>query len=515
MTPELGHAGLWLAAAFSLLALSAERLRARADLALLAAGLLTLAAFAAMVASFATRDFSVAPVNDHAHRLRPTIDALAAWFATRGGGVFLGAAILAGLIPLLAWKRGWLAGCALLLLVLLTGTLMFDPFLRVAVTPVEGRGLGLPGRMPIVACGVFAATAVAALVPVALSRTRWSVRLAAVGVAVALVGLAGLAFEQRAVVALRPGETIRVADIELTLRDVKPSAGPDFTAIEAVATAGGDVLRPALRTSISRRADIPEAASISWPSGGLALRLVGKSADGWRIALRWRPLEWALWAGGTLLIAAGILALARLPRCAAAYPPGWRPLAFAVLLGLAGYASTGSPGIASRPAPPVLIDAVGPPAFAAARDELPALYGDAAAWTTIAAALERGGGTAGAVHVLLTGLDRSPDSADLWTALGNALSLHAEGSVPPAARLAYARAARLDPKSPAPRYNLGLAWMLAGDPGRAAAAWRALRADSPAGSPWLSALDRRLAAAQAMLAQVARNGRSRSSATAL
>lgn len=505
MTPELGHAALWLAAALGFVGSLAGRLRARADLALVGTSLLTLLAFAAMIASFAGRDFSVAPVNDHAHRLRPTADALAAWFATPAGGLFLGAGILAALGPLLAWKRRWMAGWALLLLLLLAALLLLDPFARVVLPPVEGRALGRPGLMPDVVQAAFDAACLGALVVVALVRKRWPLRIAATGIALLAIGAAGLASGETGTVVLRPGETARIKGVDLTLRDVRPVAGPDFTAVEALLAADGKPLAVQLRTHISRPVRSAPAATRWSAPGEIEALLLGESeGGGWRLALTKRPFAWALWAGGALLIAAGLSALILLPRSAAGMHGDWRWIPAALVPGLLGYAVSGAPLMPARPAPPLLIDAAGPPAFAAARQELPVVYGDVAAWITIAEALERGGGAADAAAVLLNGIERSPDSADLWTALGNALALHAEGTVPPAAQLAYARAARLDPKSPAPPYNHGLAWMLAGDPRRAAATWQALRADSAADAPWWAALDRRLTEARVMLAQAAR-----------
>lgn len=504
MTSELGHAALWLAAFLSLTALSPKRLRARADIALGMASLLVLIAFAAMVRAFAINDFSVSPVNDYAHRLRPTADALAAWFVTGAGAVFLGTAALAAFGPLLAWKGRWTRAWSLLLLVVLAALLLLDPFARVELPAVEGRALGGPGLMPTVIGAAFAVACAAAAAAVVLVRTRWPLRIGAAGAVMVLIGLAGHAFGETRTVVLRPGAAVRIQGVELVLRDVRPTAGPDYTAIETQLAAGNS-LPVQLRTHVSRPAETSPIATRWSPLGKVEARLLGSAGGGrWRIGLSSRPLAWALWLGGTLLIGASVLALVTLPSAARPRPGGWPALAGAALCGLLAYALAGEPLMPSRPAAPMLIDAVGPPAFAAARQELPGVFGDAAAWITIAEALDRGGSADDAVSVLLTGIDRVPDSADLWAALGNALVLHAEGTMPPAARLAYARAARIDPASPSPRYNEGIAWMLAGDPRRAVAVWEALRADSLAGASWRPALDRRLAEARAMLAQAAR-----------
>src|SRR3546814_3509953 len=85
-----------------------------------------------------------------------------------------------------------------------------------------------------------------------------------------------------------------------------------------------------------------------------------------------------------------------------------------------------------------------------------------------------------------------PERPDLWVGLGNALAVHGDGFVSPAARLAFARAAEIAPDHPAPLYFLGMAWLQSGQPGEALATWRELREKSPPDAPWLPELDRKI-----------------------
>src|SRR3546814_1035183 len=87
-----------------------------------------------------------------------------------------------------------------------------------------------------------------------------------------------------------------------------------------------------------------------------------------------------------------------------------------------------------------------------------------------------------------------PESPDLWVGLGNALAVHGDGFVSPAARLAFARAAAIAPDHPAPLYFLGMAWLQSGQPGEALATWRELREESPPDAPWLPELHRKIEA---------------------
>src|SRR3546814_6259959 len=84
-----------------------------------------------------------------------------------------------------------------------------------------------------------------------------------------------------------------------------------------------------------------------------------------------------------------------------------------------------------------------------------------------------------AVEAMKVATKAFPESPDLWVGLGNALAVHGDGFVSPAARLAFARAAEIAPDHPAPLYFLGMAWLQSGQPGEALATWRELREKSP------------------------------------
>ena len=175
-------------------------------------------------------------------------------------------------------------------------------------------------------------------------------------------------------------------------------------------------------------------------------------------------------------------------------------IAATLALGLAGYAIAGQPGYAAHPAAPPAPDGAATAEYEASRLALLDNYGDAAAWLSLSDAMMRQGHSAEAVRGLQVALKAMPDNADLWIGLGQALTVHGEGYVNPAARLAFDRASQLDPKNPAPRFFLGLAFLQAGKPREALAEWRALRQASPEDAPWLPELDRKIGAAETMIA---------------
>jgi cytochrome c-type biogenesis protein CcmH/NrfG len=93
------------------------------------------------------------------------------------------------------------------------------------------------------------------------------------------------------------------------------------------------------------------------------------------------------------------------------------------------------------------------------------------------------GSTEEAVGLVQSGLRAHPDDFSLWVGLGNALVDHA-GVMTPAAELAYARAAKLAPWSPAPPFFHGLALLRSGQRDEALSEWKALLAAAPAEAEW-------------------------------
>lgn len=175
-------------------------------------------------------------------------------------------------------------------------------------------------------------------------------------------------------------------------------------------------------------------------------------------------------------------------------------LAGALLAGLAGYAAQGSPGLPDKATPPRAEAYRADTEFATERGKLLEDLGNVGAWLNFADALQRAGLTEYSVEAMTVATRAFPDSPDLWVGLGNALVVHGEGMVSPAAELAFKRAQQIAPDHPGPPYFFGLAWLQAGKPDQAIAVWQDLRDRSPPDAPWLPELDRRLAAAKAMRA---------------
>lgn len=167
-------------------------------------------------------------------------------------------------------------------------------------------------------------------------------------------------------------------------------------------------------------------------------------------------------------------------------------LGAALLAGLAGYAWQGSPVVEGRPTE---IRRVLPPEGSTEINEdfLNNRNATSERWITFSEALNRRGDHMNAAHAIQNGIDNDPDNADLWAALGNALLLHGEGQMNPAAQLAFERAAQIAPDHPAPPYFLGLALAQAGRLEDAEATWRALLERTSEDAPYRADLESRLA----------------------
>ena len=157
----------------------------------------------------------------------------------------------------------------------------------------------------------------------------------------------------------------------------------------------------------------------------------------------------------------------------------WTMVASALMLGAAGYALQGRPGLAGHS---VSTNAVAVPddgAMIDLRDKMLERYTGAAAYLVAADAMTRIGDRRAAVQVLLGGIRVAPRSLVLWTGLGSAMSAHDGNQVSPPALFAFQNAMRIAPRHPAPPFFLGLAYVRAGDFAAARPYWKRALALTP------------------------------------
>jgi cytochrome c-type biogenesis protein CcmF len=235
------------------------------------------------------------------------------YFNTAAGPLALLLVLIMGAGPLLRWRRDRLGEVARRLIVPL-GILAASAGAVLALVPGI-RILPLLGL--IVAFGVGAAS-LAPLWKRNLRRTplfTWGMVVAHLGIAVSLAGMASeAAFTKEVLVAVRPGETVKVGPYAVRFDGVEPVAGPNWSAIEAKLTAsrGGDafVLRPQARMFSSPATETSEA-HIATRLDGQLYTVVGKEDEGgrWQLRLWWKPFVTLIWLGGGLVALGGLLSL--------------------------------------------------------------------------------------------------------------------------------------------------------------------------------------------------------------
>lgn len=188
-----------------------------------------------------------------------------------------------------------------------------------------------------------------------------------------------------------------------------------------------------------------------------------------------------------MIVAAGLIVFARAAR------GGLYLIGVAMLVGLAGYAWQGSPGLAGSPTPPDADKRGGDTLFAHERKVWLETVGFDAQQLDGADSFIGNGEPDYAVGLLRAYLVREPDSMALWLGMGNALQAQADGALTPPAHYAFERAAAAAPGHPAPEYFLGLAYLQMGDVDGAEATWRDLLAKTPADAAWRERLVARMA----------------------
>src|SRR5690606_38836789 len=113
------------------------------------------------------------------------------------------------------------------------------------------------------------------------------------------------------------------------------------------------------------------------------------------------------------------------------------------------------------------------------------------AWTMLGAARFDMGDFKGAVAAYEKAVALAPESAPIWSALGEARVMASERDpLPAAAREAFDKAIALDAKDPRARYFMAVKKDIAGDHKGAIDDWFALLADTPQGAPWEADLRR-------------------------
>ena len=236
----------------------------------------------------------------------------APYFDSVAGPIALLLALLVCVGPLLNWKRDGGERLKRLAIPALVGVTV----IVIAVVVVPGTGI-----LSKAGLGVAAMLGVACFLPLIGRRLRrtplntWAMVVAHFGVAVAIAGMSASSLLTKEVLtAARPGEQVAVGPWLVEFTSVTPSAGPNWTALEAELRAskgsGVSVLKPQARYYTDPPTETNESAILTTLSGQL-YTVIGKPAeDGrWQLRLWWKPLITLIWLGGALIALGGMLAL--------------------------------------------------------------------------------------------------------------------------------------------------------------------------------------------------------------
>ena len=231
--------------------------------------------------------------------------------------------VAVGIGPLLAWKRGDLAGA----LHNLWAAAIIAISLGLALAWLRGAPVGAALGMALAAWLAIAVLTELAdrirlfRIPLAsslsraagLPRAAYGMTLAHLGLAVFIVGAVGETyFSDEVVRYAAPGDRVEIAGHTLTFEGVSERAGPNFNA-----QVGSFVLETGQRLESERRffpaegQQTTEAAIRVRPLGDL-YTVLGEPADGdrWTIRVYFKALVVWIWVGGFLMSLGGLVSLA-------------------------------------------------------------------------------------------------------------------------------------------------------------------------------------------------------------
>jgi cytochrome c-type biogenesis protein CcmF len=238
--------------------------------------------------------------------------------------MLLAMAVLMGIAPFLGWKR---SGTGHLAARLLPAGVAAAVFVVAAVWPFGVRGVGW--LLGFGAAAWLGAASLSILARRGLTLGIAGMGLAHLGVAVSILGAtASGALQREVLVALRVGDAVEMGPWRAELMDIRPVAGPNWTAIEAsleVKRNGRVVamLHPQSRMFVAPAQETTESGRAGWWTGELYSVLGKPDGEGrWQIHLWVKPMVRLIWWGGLLMAFGGLLALGGKLR---AFAPGkWR-----------------------------------------------------------------------------------------------------------------------------------------------------------------------------------------------
>jgi cytochrome c-type biogenesis protein CcmF len=251
----------------------------------------------------------------------------APFFNLTFGPLFVPLLLAMPFAPLLAWKRGDLAGAAqrlmaagiaalvaiAVLLAWTRGGSTFAPLaIGLAIFVIAGALTDLAERMALFRVPFAVAMRRAGGLP----RATWGTAFAHAGVGVALIGIVcETTWNSEYIGSMKPNDVARVAGYELKLDGVSQRQGPNFREMIAQFSVSRDgeplrVMTPSKRSFTTRGSATTEAALLTRGASQLYISLGDTNADG-AVAVRiyHKPLVLLIWWGPVLMAFGGLLSL--------------------------------------------------------------------------------------------------------------------------------------------------------------------------------------------------------------
>jgi cytochrome c-type biogenesis protein CcmF len=251
----------------------------------------------------------------------------APYFNATFGPLFIPLLLVVPFGPLMAWKRGDLAGVAQRLMgaaaiavigiavtfALEGGGPVLLPFaIGIALFVIAGAVTDLVERTGLLRVPVKTAFARAAGLP----RSTWGTAFAHLGLGITLLGIAGetqLGAER--IAELKPGQTISIRRYDLHFDGMTNRRGPNYQELAGRFTLrrNGEfigVMEPSKRTFPSRGTSTTESALLTRGFGQLYLSLGDTNPDGSiSVRLYHKPLVLLIWLGAVVMVIGGALSL--------------------------------------------------------------------------------------------------------------------------------------------------------------------------------------------------------------
>ena len=175
-----------------------------------------------------------------------------------------------------------------------------------AITIILSPGMSILPRLGFIVAAFLAASSILPLIrrnPLRTPLATWGMVVAHFGIAVALFGMAAnAAFTSERLAIAKPGDILSVGPWHVRMQDVTPTAGKNYTALEAELRAsrgeGVVTLNPQTHYYSEPVTETNESAIRTFWNGQL-YTVLGKAdpSGGWQLRLWWKPFVTLIWAG--------------------------------------------------------------------------------------------------------------------------------------------------------------------------------------------------------------------------